>query len=89
MWKALFMTLFLGLLALVTSSPQYLGFGGSPRSGFTPRGGSSFPAYARNRNWAASSGRGISAGGRIVDYGVRSGSGGYRPAQYLPFSSKG
>ena len=76
------------------ASPQYLGFG-CVVGHCTPRSGSTFPAYASDPSWAASSGRGLyrakrSAQGRIRDYGVvYGGSSGYRPASYTPWSSKG
>ncbi len=97
MWKALLVTLIAAFVALTSAAPQYLGLGGVVGKNITPRGGSVFPAYARNPYWAAFSGRGYysrnmpvaapSSNARI-DYGVRSGNG-YRPARYLPFSTKG
>ena len=55
-WKALLITL-VALATIVTSmpSPQFLGFGGL-EGDLTPRKSDTFPAYALDPNWAASSG---------------------------------
>ena len=58
-WKALLITLvtLLTIVNLGTSmpSPQFLGFGGL-EGDLTPRKSDTFPAYALDPNWAASSG---------------------------------
>ena len=64
LWKSVFVSVFLALFSVVAAAPQFLGFGGVVGKNLTPRGGSTFPKWARG-NWAANSGRGI-----VRDYGV-------------------
>ena len=74
-------SLFVAIIFAYTVSVSfglYLGTGGvvgssNPRHRITPRTGFGYRNYARPRS-----------SGRIINYGVVSGSGGYRPAQYSP-----
>ena len=50
MWKSLFLILFLAILG-TWARPQYLGLVGVPQTAST------FPAYAKDPNYAANSGR--------------------------------
>lgn len=84
-WKALLISFVIGFISNLASS-QYLGLGGVVGKNITPRGGSTFPAWARDPNFAANSGRAIY--GRVLDYGYST-SGGYRPATYKARSSYG